>query len=174
MFNGRLAGRSDGAHIVYDCDYCAPDSMENLHDLRSGSVDSQRLNHWRTVTWDPGIVDSLCLMALFRAVMSLARYWAVEFVWKVVCSVAEMFAVCEFWSWTVVAWTRIFVCFYSGIVDAGATVATGHSGYLPPWTVVVGLVVGSALGCLDQCAFIQRHPHVVGAPLQDTQARSPT
>ena len=64
--------------------------MENLHDLRSGSVDSQRLNHWRTVTWDPGIVDSralsvcydcLCLMALFRAVMSLARYWAVEFVW---------------------------------------------------------------------------------------------
>ena len=48
------------------------------------------LNHWHTVSWDPGIADSrvlsvcydcLCLMALFRAVMSLARYWAEEFVW---------------------------------------------------------------------------------------------
>ena len=53
-------------------------------------MDSQRLNHWHTVSWDPGIADSrvlsvchdcLCLMALFRAVMSLARYWAEEFVW---------------------------------------------------------------------------------------------
>ena len=67
-----------------------PNSTEDIHDLRSGSVESQRLNHWHTVTWDPGIVDSralsvcydcLCLMVLFRAVMSLARYWAVEFVW---------------------------------------------------------------------------------------------
>ena len=53
-------------------------------------MDSQRLDHWRAVSWDPGIADSralsvcydcLCLMALFRAVMSLARYWAEEFVW---------------------------------------------------------------------------------------------
>ena len=53
-------------------------------------MDIQRLNHWRTVSCDPGIADSrvlsvcydcLCLMALFRAVMSLARYWAEEFVW---------------------------------------------------------------------------------------------
>ena len=53
-------------------------------------MDSQRLDHWDTVSWDPGIADSralsvcydcLCLMALFRAVMSLARYWAEEFVW---------------------------------------------------------------------------------------------
>ena len=54
-------------------------------DLKGGSVDSQRLDHWRTVIWDPGIVDSrvlsvcydcLCLMALFRAVMSLVHHWA--------------------------------------------------------------------------------------------------
>ena len=67
-----------------------PDSMEDLQDLQGGSVDGQRLDHWRTVSWDPGIADSralsvcydcLCLMALFRTVMSLARYWAVEIVW---------------------------------------------------------------------------------------------
>ena len=65
-----------------------PDCTEDLQDLRGGSVDS--LHNWRTVSWDPGIVDSralsvcydcLCFMALFRAVMSLARYWAEEFVW---------------------------------------------------------------------------------------------
>ena len=44
-------------------------------------MDSQRLDHWRTVSWDPGIADSRalwvcydCLMALFRAVMSLVHY----------------------------------------------------------------------------------------------------
>ena len=67
-----------------------PDSMEDLQDLQGRSVDSQRLDHWCTVSWDPGIADSralsvcydcLCLMALFWAVMSLARYWADEFVW---------------------------------------------------------------------------------------------
>ena len=67
-----------------------PDSTEDLQDLRGGSVDGQRLDHWRTVSWDPGIADSrtlsvcydcLCLMALFRTVMSLSRYWAVEIVW---------------------------------------------------------------------------------------------
>ena len=63
-----------------------PDGTEDVHDLRGGSVDSQRLDHWHTV----GIADSralsvcydcLCLMALFWTVMSLARYWADEFVW---------------------------------------------------------------------------------------------
>ena len=53
-------------------------------------MDSQRLDHWRTVSWDPGIVDSrvlsvcydcLCLMALFRAVMSLVHHWAEWCVW---------------------------------------------------------------------------------------------
>ena len=43
-------------------------------------MDSQRLDHRHTVSWDLGITDSralsvcydcLCLMALFRAVMSL-------------------------------------------------------------------------------------------------------
>ena len=58
--------------------------------LEGGSVDSRRLDHWRTVVWDPGIVDSralsvcydcLCLMALFRAVMSLVHHWAEWSVW---------------------------------------------------------------------------------------------
>ena len=67
-----------------------PDSVEDLQDLRDGYVDSQRLNHWHMVSWDSGIADSrvlsvcydcLCLMVLFRAVMSLAHYWTEEFVW---------------------------------------------------------------------------------------------
>ena len=58
--------------------------------LKSGSMDSQRLDHWRTVIWDPGIVDSrvlsvcydcLCLMALFRTVMSSVHHWAEWSVW---------------------------------------------------------------------------------------------
>ena len=53
-------------------------------------MDCQRLDHWRTVSWDPGIADSralsvcydcLCLMDLFWAVMSLAHYWAEGSVW---------------------------------------------------------------------------------------------
>ena len=53
-------------------------------------MDSQRLDHWRTVSWDPGIADSrvlsvcydcLCLMDLFRAVMSLVHHWAEWSVW---------------------------------------------------------------------------------------------
>ena len=64
--------------------------MVDLQDLRDEYVDSQRLNHWHTVSWDPGVADSrvlsvcydcLCLMALFRAVMSLARDWVEVFVW---------------------------------------------------------------------------------------------
>ena len=59
-------------------------------DLKGGSVDSRRLDHWRTVVWDPCIVDSralsvcydcLCLMALFLAVMTLVRHWAEWSVW---------------------------------------------------------------------------------------------
>ena len=53
-------------------------------------LDGQRLDHWRGVVWDPGIVgqhglfvcyDCLCLMALFRAVMSLVHDWAEWSVW---------------------------------------------------------------------------------------------
>ena len=53
-------------------------------------MDGRRLDHWRTVVWDPGIVDSwalavcydcLCLMALFRPVMSLVHHWAEWSVW---------------------------------------------------------------------------------------------
>ena len=58
--------------------------------LKGGSVDGRRLDHWRTVVWDPGIVgsralsvcyDCLCLMALFRAVMSLVHHWAEWSAW---------------------------------------------------------------------------------------------
>ena len=58
--------------------------------LKGVSVDGRRLDHWRTVVWDPGIVglralsvcyDCLCLMALFRAVMSLVHHWAEWSVW---------------------------------------------------------------------------------------------
>ena len=58
--------------------------------LKGGSVDSRRLDHWRSVVWDPGIVDSrallvcydcLCLMALFQTVMSLVHHWAEWSVW---------------------------------------------------------------------------------------------
>ena len=54
------------------------------------ALDGRRLDHWRTVVWDPGIVcsralsvfyDCLCLMALFRAVMSLVHHWAEWSVW---------------------------------------------------------------------------------------------
>ena len=86
MFNRRVANRS------YNVRLCLlyPDSVEDLQDLRDGYMDSQRLNHWHTVSWDPGITDSrvlsvcydcLCLMALFRAVISFARNWAEVFVW---------------------------------------------------------------------------------------------
>ena len=64
-------------------------------DLKGGSVDGRKLDHWRTVVWDPGIMglralsvcyDCLCLMALFQAVMSLVHHWAA---WSVVvCTVA--------------------------------------------------------------------------------------
>ena len=59
-------------------------------DLKGGSVDRQRLDRWRTDSWDPGIVysrilsvcyDCLCLMALFRAVMYVVHHWAEWFVW---------------------------------------------------------------------------------------------
>ena len=67
-----------------------PDGTEDLRDLRGGSVDDHRMDHSRTVSWDPGIADyrtlsacydCLCLITLFRTVMYLASYWAVRIVW---------------------------------------------------------------------------------------------
>ena len=62
--------------------------------VNSGTVeltlDGRRLDHWHSVVWDPGIVgsqallvcyDCLCLMALFRAVMSSVHDWAEWSVW---------------------------------------------------------------------------------------------
>ena len=54
------------------------------------ALDGRRLDHWHSVVRDPGIVgsqalsvcyDCLCLMALFRAVMSLVHDWAEWSVW---------------------------------------------------------------------------------------------
>ena len=49
------------------------------------ALDSRRLDHWHSVVWDPGIVGSqalsVCLMALFRAVMSLVHDWAEWSIW---------------------------------------------------------------------------------------------
>ena len=54
------------------------------------ALEGQRLDHWHSVVWDPGIVgsqalsvccDCLCLMALFRAVMSLVHDCAEWSVW---------------------------------------------------------------------------------------------
>ena len=56
-----------------------PESVVDLQDLRDGYVKSRGLSHWHTVSWDPGVADSrvlsvcydcLCLMVLFRTVMS--------------------------------------------------------------------------------------------------------
>ena len=69
---------------------------DNVDDFRDGYVNSQGLNHWHTVTWNrvsrilgsftthynrTVCYDCLCLMALFRTVMSLARDWVEVFVW---------------------------------------------------------------------------------------------
>ena len=54
------------------------------------ALNGRKLYHWHSVVWDPGIVgshalsvchDCLCLMALFRAVMSLVHDWAEWSVW---------------------------------------------------------------------------------------------
>ena len=56
MFNGRFEDRSAGAHIEYDCAYCTlMVRREDLQELHNGSMDSQRLDHWHTVSWDPGL-----------------------------------------------------------------------------------------------------------------------
>ena len=60
--------------LLYPAD---PRSMHN--GTETIAMDGQRLDHWRSVVWDPGIVssqglsvcyDCLCLMSLFQAVMS--------------------------------------------------------------------------------------------------------
>ena len=67
-----------------------PDSTVDLRNLHGRSVDDHRMDHSRTVSWDPGIAvsrtllvcyDCLCLMTLFRTVMSLVHYWAVQIAW---------------------------------------------------------------------------------------------
>ena len=61
--------------------------MEDVLELRDGYVNNQGLNHWHTVSWDPGVADyrvlSVCYdcLCLFRTVMSLPRDWVELFVW---------------------------------------------------------------------------------------------
>ena len=56
---------------MYDANMAKTYSMRicllypNAGDLKGGSVDSQRLDHWRTVIWDPGIVDSWVLSVCY-------------------------------------------------------------------------------------------------------------
>ena len=75
----------DHEMYLYDRRLCllCPVGTANLRILRNGSVNAIRMDHSRTVTWDPGIADSrtilvcydcLCLMALFRTVMYLVHY----------------------------------------------------------------------------------------------------
>ena len=90
--DSNMASVADLDMDTYDRRLCllCPDGTEDLRDLRGGSVDDHRMDHSRTVSWDPGIADSrtlsvcydcLCLMTLFRTVMYLASYWAVRIVW---------------------------------------------------------------------------------------------
>ena len=51
-YNGRLC-------LLY------PDNVEDIQDLRDGYVNSQGLNHWLTVTWDPGVADSRVLSVCY-------------------------------------------------------------------------------------------------------------
>ena len=77
---------------VYDRRLCLlwPVGTADLRILRDRSVVDLRMNHSRTINWDPGIADSqtisvcyecLCLMAFFRTVMYLAHYWAERIGW---------------------------------------------------------------------------------------------
>ena len=67
-----------------------PESVVDLQDLWDGYVKRRGLNHWHTVSWDLGVADyrvlsvcydCLCLMGLFRTVISLARDCVEVFVW---------------------------------------------------------------------------------------------
>ena len=77
---------------VYDRRLCllCPVGTADLRILRDRSVVDLRMDHSRTISWDPGIANSqtisvcydcLCVMALLRTVMYLAHYWAERIVW---------------------------------------------------------------------------------------------
>ena len=89
-YNSNMGSVADLDRDTHDRRLCllCPDGTEDLRDLRGGSVDDHRMDHSRTVSWDPGIADSLtllvcydclCLMTLFRTVIYLASYWAVRY-----------------------------------------------------------------------------------------------
>ena len=90
ILDRRVVNTSTETCIILDCAYCTPAGVENLLERRDGYVDNQGLNHWHTVSWDPGVADSrvltvcydcLCLIALFWTVMSLPRDWVEMLVW---------------------------------------------------------------------------------------------
>ena len=64
--------------------------MENIRERNEEYVDVRRFNHRHTVRWDPGDADSralavcydcLCLISLFRTVMSLSFDWGEVLGW---------------------------------------------------------------------------------------------
>ena len=64
--------------------------MDNIMQWNEEYVDVRRLNHRHMVSWDPGVADSrplvvcydcLCLISLFRTVMSLSYDWDEVFGW---------------------------------------------------------------------------------------------
>ena len=64
--------------------------MDNIMQRNEEYVDVRRLNHRHTVSWDPGVADSrplavcydcLCLISLFRTVMSFSYDWDEVFGW---------------------------------------------------------------------------------------------
>ena len=67
-----------------------PSGVVEVMERREEYVNIRGLNHWHTVRWDQGVVDSrvltvcydcLCLISVFRTVMSLSYDWDEVFVW---------------------------------------------------------------------------------------------
>ena len=88
-----MISATDREMNIYDGRLCllCPDGTVDLRDLRGASLDDHRMDHSRTVSWDPGIVDSrtlsvcydcLCLMTLFRTVIYLAAMSVRHLVWQ--------------------------------------------------------------------------------------------
>ena len=77
---------------MYSARLCllGPTGVENIRKRREEYVDIRRLSHRHTVRWDLGVADSralavcydcLCLISLFRTVMSLSSDWDEVFGW---------------------------------------------------------------------------------------------
>ena len=91
-------GYVDGdIHIARVC-LIGRSGVENIMERNEQFGDVRRLNHRHTVIWDPGVADSrplavcydcLCLISLFRTVMSLSYDWDEVFGWRPSCGGAQ-------------------------------------------------------------------------------------